>query len=104
MKIINLTAHTLNEMTTGTNIAPSGIVVRVNQQNTKSSEFAGIPIYTTIFGELEGLPAPKKGVMYVVSAMALNAVPEDRTDVVAPGFLKRDEHGRAAGCIGFRSK
>ena len=104
MNIVNLTSHTLNEITTGTDIPPSGVVVRVNQTNTKSAEYAGIPLYTTVFGDLEGLPEPQKDVLYVVSAMALNAVPANRTDVVAPGFLKRDERGNPIGCVGFRTK
>ena len=104
MNIVNLTSHTLNEVTTGTNIAPSGVVARVNQHNSKTAEYAGMPIYTTVFGDLEGLPDPKEDTLYVVSAMALNAVPEDRTDVVAPGFLKRDERGNPIGCVGFRTK
>lgn len=104
MQIINLTSHTLNEITSGKNIAPSGIVARVNQSNVKSAEYDGIPIYTTTFGDLEGLPEPVEGTIYVVSAMALNAVDDSRTDVVAPGFLKRDEKGNPIGCVGFRTK
>ena len=104
MEIINLTAHTLNEVTTGRKIAPSGVVVRVDQENTRTAEWANIPIYSTKFGDLSGLPEPRENTLYVVSSMALNAVPAHRTDVVSPGFLKRDEKGNAIGCVGFRTK
>ena len=104
MNIVNLTAHTLNEMTTGTEIAPSGIVARVEQNNAKINEYNGIPVYKTQYGELIGLPEPKKDTIYIVSAMALNAVPEWRHDIYAPGYLKRNEAGIISGCIGFRSK
>ena len=102
--IVNLTAHTLNEMATGTEIPPSGIVARVEQNNVKVTEYNGIPVYKTEYGELIGLPEPKEGTIYIVSAMALNAVPEWRQDVYAPGYLKRNEEGIITGCIGFRSK
>ena len=104
MNIVNLTAHTLNEVTTGLNIAPSGIVVRVNQTPSKTAECNGIPIYTTTYGDLEGLPEPKKDTIYIVSSMALNFVPDNRTDVLSTGFVKRDERGKAIGCVGFRTK
>lgn len=101
---INLTAHTINEVTTGTDIPRSGIIARVKQSTEKSAEHAGIPIYTSTFGNVEGLPAPKEGVIYIISALALNAVPADRTDVVAPGNLQRNEQGQPVGCVGFRAR
>lgn len=104
MNIINLTSHTLNEVTTGTAIPPSGIVVRVNQTPNKSAEYNGIPIYTTTYGDLEGLPEAKEGTIYIVSSMALNFVPDHRVDVLSTGFVKRDERGKAIGCVGFKTK
>jgi len=102
MNIINLTAHSINEMTTGTIIPASGMIARVEQQSVKAKVWHSMPIFKTEYGELMGLPAPKKGTLYIVSAMALNAVPKNRTDVVAPGYLKRGEDGQPIGCIGFR--
>ena len=103
-KFINLTSHTINETTTGLEIPRSGIVARVKQSTTKAAKHAGVPIYTSVFGEVEGLPAPQEDVIYILSALTLNAVSEDRTDVVAPGNLQRDERGQPIGCMGFRGR
>ena len=101
---VNLTSHELNETTTGIRLQPSGIVVRVHQTTEKIAEYSGIPIYKPKFGEVLGLPEPKKGIIYVVSAMALNAIPKSRVDVVCPGFLKRDSNGIVVGSVGFRTR
>ena len=101
---INLTAHTINEVTTGLEIPTSGIVARVKQETKKIASHAGVPLYTSVFGEVEGLPEPREGIVYIISALALNAAPVNRTDVVAPGNLQRNEHGQPIGCVGFRSR
>ena len=103
MKIVNLTSHTINEVTTGTAYPVSGIVARVKQTTIKQREFAGIPIYESQFSDIEGLPARQVGVIYIVSALALSAIPVNRDDVVAPGNLQRNEHGQPVGCVGFRT-
>ena len=102
MKFVNLTAHSITEVTSGKTFPPSGRVTRVKSSTTKVDEHFDCPIYTSTFGEIDGLPEPKEGTMYIVSSLALNAVPTDRTDVVAPGNLQRDENKLPIGCIGFR--
>lgn len=103
-KIVNLTAHTINEVTTGNSYPASGIVARVKSSTTKVGQHGGCPIYVSEFSDIEGLPEPVENVVYIVSALALNAVPAHRTDVVAPGNLQRDEKGQPIGCVGFRRK
>jgi len=100
---INLTSHTLNEVTTGMALPVSGIVARVKSSTTTHRVHNGIPIYISDFGEIQGLPEPIEGTIYVVSALALNAIPPHRTDVVAPGNLQRDQDGKPIGCVGFRT-
>jgi hypothetical protein len=100
MKFINLTPHTINEVTTGLNIAPSGIVARISTSKKRVAEHCGVPIFHTSLGELEGLPEPVDGVVYIISALALNTV-KDRLDVVSPGNLQRNEQGKPIGCLGF---
>ena len=102
MQFINLTAHTINEVTTGLSIPPSGRIVRVKASTLKVGEFAGMPIYQSNFGDVEGLPEPEEGVMYIISSLALNGV-TNRPDVCAPGNLQRNEHGQPVGCVGFRT-
>ena len=104
MKFINLTSHTINEVTTGQEFPTTGRVARTKTFTDEVDNIEGCPIYTTETGELYGLPQRVEGVTYIVSALALNAVPSDRTDVVAPGNLQRDEHGKPIGCMGFRRK
>lgn len=101
-KVINLTAHTITEVTSGQVFPASGKIARVKASTIKVGEHLGCPIYVSKFGELEGLPEPEEGVLYIISSLALNAVPDHRTDVVSPGSLQRDEHGKPVGCVGFR--
>ena len=100
MKFINLTAHTINETTTGREFPPSGIVARVKQSTEIVKRHDDIPLYASEFGEVVGIPEPKEGVMYIVSALTKQAT--DRPDVVAPGNAQRDENGDVIGCCGFR--
>lgn len=100
--LINLTAHTITEVTTGVSIPSSGRVARVKASTKKVDEFLGYPIFESTFGPVEGLPEPEEGVMYIVSALCMNACPE-RYDLLSPGNLLRDEKGNPCGCVGFRS-
>ena len=102
MKIVNLTGHELTELNTGTFIPPSGRV-RAVPATVKTSTVAGIPIYKSTFPEIEGLPPREEGTIYVVSSLALNAVPAHRTDVVAPGNVKKVD-GVVVGCYGLKAK
>ena len=100
MKLINLTSHPINEVTTGTLVKPSGRVARVKQSTYKVAEHAGVPIYATRFTGVEGIPEPQPDTIYIVSALVLNAT--DRKDVVAPGNVQRNQNGDRIGCVGFR--
>ena len=101
MKLINLTNHTIHEVTTGTIIPTSGIVARVKTSNEKLTILNGIPVYRTTLSEVEGLPKPEDNTIYIVSAMVLNKVSKSRTDVVSPGNPQR-KNGIVSGCMGFR--
>lgn len=51
----------------------------------------------TSYGEVEGLPAPSNGTIYIVSSLvAARCV--GRTDVFIPNESVRDEQGRIVGC------
>lgn len=100
MKFINLTPHTINEVTTGNSYEPSGKVARAKSTTILVNRHDDVPIYQSTFGTLEGLPDPVENTLYIVSALALNST--TRTDVVSPGTLQRDENGQPIGCVGFR--
>lgn len=101
---VNLTPHQIDEQTTGLSIPSTG-TARIKMQSRVIDTVEGVPLYHSYYvGNLEGLPEPVEGVIYIVSALALNAIPADRTDVVAPGDAVRDETGRVIGCKGFRCR
>ena len=100
--LINLTSHTVNEVTTGVAIPMSGRVARAKTKTVRDNEFCGFPIFKSIVHTIEGLPEPKEGVMYIVSSLVLSACP-DRKDLLAPGNVLKDENNRPVGCVGFRS-
>jgi hypothetical protein len=98
MNIINLTPHPLVLEHHGENmtIESSGIA-RCATTETEVDIIDGIPIVTTQFGMVTGLPDPAPGVVYVVSSITAQAVP-DRADVFVPARPVRDEKGRIIAC------
>ena len=97
--IVNLTPHTINVLGCEP-IIPSGDVARVNANVELVGSIADIPIYTTTYGEINGLPDPKDDTYYIVSRIVKNAC-QNRTDVLVPGELIRSESGAVIGCRGF---
>ena len=104
MQYINLTQHTITDVMTGKTYEPSGIEARASTKATLLNEIDGTKIYAYKQVDIESLPEPKPNTMYIVSNMALNAVPEHRIDVVAPGPAKRSVRGSVIGCRGFQQK
>ena len=103
MKLMNLTPHALNvRKADGTflELPPSGTVARRSVERIVVGEIDGITIYATKFGQLEGLPEPSDGTVYIVSALAAQAC-ADRHDVLVPGEAIRDDNGRVVGCNGL---
>ena len=104
MKYINLTKHEIHELTSGLVLKPSSTPILVRTNTKVARMYAGVPIMHTKVSSIRGLPEPLEGTIYIVPALALNCIPKDRTDVVAPGSVKKDASGKVLGCIGFRSK
>lgn len=101
--IVNLTPHQINIIADDgkvVSIPPSGQVARVAQTREPRGSIDGITVTYSTFGDVEGLPDPQDGVIYVVSGLVLSAVP-DRTDVFAPGEAVRDGEGRVIGARGL---
>ena len=103
VEFVNLTPHPLNIHDDEGNlvILPSSGKVRVKANYTRVNTIRGVDIYTCEYGQVEGLPAPKNGVLYIVSGLIKNAVPH-RKDILAPGELVRNEVGQPIGCRGLR--
>lgn len=100
MEIINLTPHAIkfvNDKLGDTVIEPSGTVARVSSRTETIGDIDCIPVTRTVFGEVENLPDPVDGVVYVVSSMVAARVP-GRNDVFIPNDSVRDDQGRIIGC------
>jgi hypothetical protein len=80
VEFVNMTPHTIN-LNNGREF-PSQGVARVS---ATFSDFDENGICRQQFGDVSGLPEPKDGVRYIVSALVLAAVKAaGRTDCVAP--------------------
>jgi hypothetical protein len=100
MQYINLTPHAIN-LNSGESFPPSGQVARVQ---AGYSEFDEQGICSATFGEVQGLPEPQEGVLFIVSGLVAGAVKGVREDVVAPATghpLAVREGGQIVSVPGF---
>ena len=77
-------------------IQPEGLV-RLKAVTVPAGEIDGVPVTRTEFGQAEGLPEFKEGTFYIVSQLVKSALP-DRTDLLVPAEVVRDEKGNIVGC------
>ena len=98
---INCTPHAL-VLNDGTVIPASGQVARVAASFTQFDENG---VCKQVFGDVQGIPAPQEGTLYIVSALVLAA--SDRIDLVAPATGHPDckrENGMIKSVPGFVRK
>ena len=109
LTIINLTPHIV-KLNSGKEFPPSGMVARVSAKfsNVTSPELLReeIYVYRVEYGEIEGLPEPEEGKLYIVSAMVLEAGKRiGRNDLLAPATghpeTVRNEQGQIVSVPGF---
>jgi hypothetical protein len=88
-RIVNLTPHEVN--INGLVVPPSGMVARVATVQTEAGAlvFDGqtVPVVHNTYGEVQELPGPEPGTVYLVSALVLSALEAQgiyRNDVFAP--------------------
>lgn len=102
MSVINKTQHAVHI------VDENGQVVRTYEKGDSQIRLAvktvqdvplvdGTPTSRTEFGEPEGLPDYVEGVFYIVSQLVKNALP-NRTDLLVPAEVVRDEKGNIVGC------
>jgi hypothetical protein len=114
MKLVNLTPHEVVILDSNDNIIakipPSGTVARVESGEELISVINGIPVYKVSYGNIQGLPEPEPGTVYIVSIVVLSALKEkgiNRKDVVAPNTnpskhgAVRDPSGKIVGVKSF---
>ena len=102
MLVVNKTPHQVHILD------ENGQVVRTYEKGDSQIRLAvvtvqdeplvdGTPTSRTKFGEPEGLPDFKEGTFYIVSQLVKSALPE-RTDLLVPAEVVRDEKGNIVGC------
>lgn len=100
--IINLTPHEVKVVKAECiKVYPaSGNVARVATNSVKVGEVDGVSLFKTVYVDPEGVPEPKENVLYIVSGLVRTSYP-NRTDLISPHGLIRDDEGRVIGCEGF---
>ena len=102
--IINKTPHTVyvydDNSVLVAEYQPNSIPVRIKADVKRIGDLAGIPLTSTVYGDLEGLPDEQPGVCYIVSGLVKAACPE-RKDLLVPSEQLRDDQGRVIGCKSF---
>lgn len=105
--VINLTPHTVTVFDSDTivlSIESSGVARVSATTNVVGQIRVGdviVPRTHTVYGQVEGLPAPTPGTVYIVSGMIISALASQgiyRDDLFTPGLQVRDEQGRVIGC------
>ncbi len=103
MTIINLTPHEINLFETSTTTSPTTTIqptsppARVSTTTTFTRMLGVARITKTVFGEVQNLPEPQEGVIYIVSRIVRTACP-NRNDLFYPNELVRDGKGNIIGC------
>lgn len=80
-------------------IPASGVVARVDSHIEQIGRIGAIPVIKTVFeldSSVTDLPDPQDGVIFITS-MSVAQVVTDRTDVLVPADLRRDDTGRIIG-------
>jgi hypothetical protein len=88
MKIINLNKHAIVVRLGGERhvFSPSGTVATVSQHSVRVGDVDGIPLFHTEYGEIESLPPPQEGTLYLVNLLVGTraAALTGRTDLIGP--------------------
>ena len=98
--IKNFTPHPINILDAkNKNIATieSCGQIRLAASTIPAGNHEGIALTKTVFGDPEGLLGFEAGTLLIVSQLVKSALPE-RTDLVVPAEVVRDEKGRIIGC------
>ena len=98
--ILNYTPHTVNIIDTEGNklqdFPPTG-EARCQQSTVVAGTIGDIPITSTSFGFVVGLPNEQEGTYYIVSRLIRQVLP-NRADLLVPNEIIRDDVGRVIGC------
>ena len=113
MKLVNLTPHPIRIYSEGTPdrvenpddgvlliLEPSGEFARLSEsvtgEETVVTEEAEIPVSLVSYAEVEGLPEPQQGIVYIVPLMT--ALAAGRDALLVPYEQVRNPDGTVVGC------
>ncbi len=114
MQIINLTPHAINVRPDGASanlvIQPSGQVALVSSSQVILGNISimgfSVPVVGTTFGDIECLPEPAPGKVYIVSGLVMAALKGSRQDVIqpdtSPSGVIRNSEGQIVAVKGFQ--
>lgn len=114
-EVINLTPHAINFVDSANKliakIEPTGLARCTMSRNQIGSlafcsykgciNIVNVPVNENIYGEVIGLPEPKAGTIYIVSAIVAQAVKGLRDDVFVTDDAVRNEAGQIISCRAF---
>jgi hypothetical protein len=87
-------------------VKPSGVEATVSTKEVEGTLLGGtLPIVSVVYGEVQNLPDPEAGIMYIVNAMVFER--SSRKDLLAPDTGKsaiRDEKGMVKAITRFKAK
>lgn len=107
MRLVNLTGHDLHLPHLGLTLPAESTAAKTTRVQKLVGVIENIPVYDIEYTNIAGLPEPEEGVLYIVSAVTLNAVREiypERTDVLATMKPIKDSQGNTVGCGALRMK
>lgn len=110
--LLNYTPHTIN-LHAGPGVQPIESLgeARAAEITTLSTDLptdpfgdcgmcVHVPLAHKRYGDVTGLPESRPDTLYIVSTLIQQACPE-RSDLVSPDGIIRDDAGRVIGCRGF---
>jgi hypothetical protein len=107
MKVVNLTPHEVTVFDDDDVVIktyPSEGLARARQTNVIVGCLDGTPVVKAEFGEVDGLPAPTEGTVFIVSFITVNAAKaHGRTtdDLLVTSSPVRNDKGQVIGCRAF---
>lgn len=96
----NYTTLVLKEGAKPIKVLASEGVARATSTKQLMYTIDNIPVYSTVYGEVEGLPEPRSNTYYLVSALTAQAV-KNRHDILIVDGAVRDNEGKIVGCTAF---
>lgn len=79
---------------------PSQGVARASATREQVDIINDVPVFTTKYGQVEGLPEEREDTYYIVSALTAQAA-RYRADLLIIDGAVRDSEGRIIGCTSF---